>query len=67
MIEGGQVDESEPMVYRTKPNEEAVIHILQGKEMDISSFSDHNSSTENETLDGKSPKMLLFTKVLKKT
>jgi hypothetical protein len=53
MIEGGQVDESEPMVYRTKPNEEAVTHILQGKEMDISSFSDHNSSTENGTLDGK--------------
>lgn len=53
MIEGGQVDESEPMDYRTKPNEEAVIHILPGKEMDISSFSDHNSSTENGTLDGK--------------
>jgi hypothetical protein len=53
MIEGGQVDESKPMDYRTKPNEEAVTHIFPRKEMDISSFSDQNSSTENGNLDGK--------------
>lgn len=52
-IEGIQVDENGPMDYRTKPNEEAVIHILPGKEMDISSFSGHNTSSENGTLDGK--------------
>lgn len=52
-IEGIQADENGPMDYRTKPDEEAVIHILPGKEMDISSFFDHNTSTENGTLDGK--------------
>lgn len=52
VVQDRQVDESEPMDYK-KPNEEAVIHILPGKEMDISSFSDHNTSTESEILDGK--------------
>ena len=53
MIEGGQVDEIKSMDYRTKPNEEPVTHIFPRKEMDMSSFSDQNSSTENGNLDGK--------------